>query len=64
MPDKRGRYPFSLMKLASLETKGSVPFKLLNGFIYVEADGFESDEDLKYWVDLCEQFVRSLPPKK
>ena len=38
--------------------------KPLKGFIYVEAEGFESDEDLKYWVSLCEQFVISLPPKQ
>ena len=37
--------------------------KSLRGFVYVDPDGFESDEDLRSWVELCEIFVRSLPPK-
>jgi TfoX/Sxy family transcriptional regulator of competence genes len=37
--------------------------KPLKGFIYVEPEGFESDEDIQYWVNLCERFVSTLPPK-
>ncbi|MDA0989366.1 MAG: TfoX/Sxy family protein [Verrucomicrobia bacterium] len=37
--------------------------KPLKGFIYVDAEGFESDDDLDSWVTRCEQFVVSLPPK-
>lgn len=37
--------------------------KPLKGFVYVEAAGIESDENLKYWLDTCSQFVSSLPSK-
>ena len=37
--------------------------KAMKGFVYVDPDGFESDEDLRVWVALCENFVDSLPPK-
>ena len=37
--------------------------KPLKGFIYVDAEGYESDKDLKSWVHRCELFVGSLPPK-
>jgi len=35
----------------------------LNGFVYVEPAGFESDEDLAAWVALCVGFAGSLPVK-
>ena len=35
----------------------------LGGFVYVEPEGFSSDEALAEWVGRCEAFVRSLPPK-
>ena len=35
----------------------------MKGFIYVASEGISEDEDLRFWTDLCEQFVSSLPPK-
>ena len=37
--------------------------KPLRGFVYVDQEGFESDEDLASWVDMSMKFVFSLPPK-
>ena len=36
----------------------------MKGYVYVAAEGIESDESLQYWVGLCAEFVQSLPPKK
>ena len=35
----------------------------LKGFVYVDPEGFESDEDLRQWVRRSLKFVLSLPPK-
>lgn len=35
--------------------------KPLKGFVYVAAEGFESDEDLAAWVDRSVRFALSLP---
>ena len=35
----------------------------MKGFVYVAPEGIVEDEDLKSWTDLCEKFVRSLPPR-
>ena len=35
----------------------------LKGFIYVDSEGLESDDDLAGWVQLGRDFVKSLPPK-
>lgn len=35
----------------------------MKGFVYVEPEGFASDEDLEIWVGLCEEFIATLPPK-
>lgn len=37
--------------------------KPMNGFVYVDSQGFESDKDLAAWVQRCESYVNSLPPK-
>ena len=37
--------------------------KPLKGFVYVEAPGIESDEDLKYWMNTCLGFINRLPAK-
>ena len=37
--------------------------KPLTGFIYVDAEGLESDKELTAWVYQCIDFVRTLPPK-
>ena len=36
----------------------------MKGYVYVSPEGVESDADLQYWVELCADFVLSLPPKK
>jgi hypothetical protein len=37
--------------------------KPIKGFVQIDPAGFESDEDLKSWVDLCEVFIKTLPAK-
>jgi len=37
--------------------------KPMKGFVQVDPAGFESDKDLKSWVDLCEIFMKTLPAK-
>ena len=36
----------------------------MKGYVFVNPEGVESDDDLQYWVDLCAEFVQTLPPKK
>ena len=36
----------------------------MKGYVFVTPEGIESDADLQYWVDLCAEFVLTLPPKK
>lgn len=36
----------------------------MKGYVYVAPEGLESDQDLAYWVDMCAEFVLTLPPKK
>ena len=38
--------------------------KPLKGFVYVAEPGFESDKDLKGWIDQAVKFARSLPAKR
>lgn len=35
----------------------------LRGFVFVEPEGFESDDDLATWVTWSLEFVQALPPK-
>ena len=35
----------------------------LNGYVFVDRPGFESDTDLANWVGLCQKYVRNLPVK-
>jgi TfoX/Sxy family transcriptional regulator of competence genes len=37
--------------------------KPMKGFVQIDPAGFESDEDLKSWVELCEIFLKTLPAK-
>ncbi len=37
--------------------------KPMKGMIYVEAEGTTEDEDLSRWLDVCLEFVKTLPPK-
>jgi hypothetical protein len=36
----------------------------MKGYVFVSPEGLESDRALQYWVDLCADFVLTLPPKK
>ena len=38
--------------------------KAMKGMVYVSPKGIASDEQLASWVNICESFVKSLPPKK
>jgi hypothetical protein len=35
----------------------------MKGFVYVSPEGFQSDADLKRWLNLCIDFAASLPAK-
>jgi TfoX/Sxy family transcriptional regulator of competence genes len=35
----------------------------MQGYVFVDADGTRSDAQLRFWLDRCERFVASLPPK-
>ena len=37
--------------------------KPMKGFVYVDPEGFESEEDLQSWITLCENFVSTLEPR-
>ena len=37
--------------------------KPLKGFIYIDPEGVESEKELEVWVNICKDFVFSLPPK-
>ena len=37
--------------------------KAMKGMVYVEPEGFESDADLAEWLNLCTDYINSLPPK-
>ena len=37
--------------------------KAMKGMIYVSPEGLDSDEELSDWLDMCDSFVRSLPPR-
>lgn len=30
--------------------------RLMKGYIFITPDGFDTDEDLEYWIDLCLSF--------
>ena len=37
--------------------------KPMRGYVFVDPEGFESDSELAKWVEICVEFVNSLPPK-
>lgn len=37
--------------------------KPMQGYVYVEAPGIASEEQLHFWLQLCKQFVSTLPAK-
>ena len=53
--------------LASLELPNTREMdftgKPLKGFIYVDPEGFETDDNLREWIQRCEAFTHTLPPK-
>ncbi|OGB19625.1 MAG: RNA methyltransferase [Burkholderiales bacterium RIFCSPLOWO2_12_67_14] len=36
----------------------------MQGYVFVDAPGVRSDEQLRFWLERCEQFVVTLPPKR
>jgi len=36
--------------------------KPMQGYVYVEPLGIKSDEQLKFWLRRCKEFVSTLPP--
>ena len=37
--------------------------KAMKGMVYVDAQGIAEDEDLHEWIQRCEDFILTLPPK-
>src|SRR4051812_14520809 len=37
--------------------------KPMRGYVYVEPPGLRSDEQLRFWLRRCQEFVRTLPAK-
>jgi hypothetical protein len=37
--------------------------KPMQGYVFVEPPGIETDEQLNFWLQRCQQFVRTLPAK-
>lgn len=52
---------------ASLEKPGTDLFSLTSkpmaGWVMVSPDGYKTDEDLRYWIELALEFVKTLPAK-
>jgi len=52
---------------AALDKPGTDLFshtsKPMAGWIMVAPDGYQTDEDLKYWIELALEFVKTLPAK-
>ena len=37
--------------------------KPMRGYVFVEAEGTRTEAQLQFWLERCEQFVSTLPPK-
>ena len=37
--------------------------KSMHGYVFVDAPGLKTDEQLHFWLERCSQFVSTLPPK-
>jgi TfoX/Sxy family transcriptional regulator of competence genes len=37
--------------------------RVMKGYVYVDPAGMADDENLRYWVELCAEYVLTLPPK-
>jgi TfoX/Sxy family transcriptional regulator of competence genes len=38
--------------------------RAMQGFVFVDPEGVRTQRQLRFWLDLSEQFVATLPPKK
>ena len=37
--------------------------KPMRGYVYVDAQGIKTEEQLRFWLERCKQFVAAFPPK-
>jgi TfoX/Sxy family transcriptional regulator of competence genes len=37
--------------------------KPMLGYVFVDAEGIRTDAQLRFWLERCEKFVATLPPK-
>ena len=37
--------------------------KPMTGYVFVDPEGTKTEEQLRFWLDRCEAFVATLPPK-
>jgi hypothetical protein len=37
--------------------------KPMQGYVFVDAPGLETDAQLRFWIERCKTFVATLPPK-
>jgi hypothetical protein len=37
--------------------------KPMQGYVYVDPPGIKTDEQLRFWLSRCKEFVAALPPK-
>ena len=37
--------------------------KPMQGYVFVEAHGIKTESQLRFWLERCEEFVATLPPK-
>jgi len=35
----------------------------MHGYVFIDAPGIETEPQLRFWLERCEQFVSTLPPK-
>ena len=38
--------------------------RAMKGMVYVDPEGIDTEEKLSYWIDICLDFIKTLPPKK
>jgi len=36
----------------------------MSGYVFVAADGLRTAKELRFWLERCEQFVSTLPPRR
>jgi hypothetical protein len=55
------QYPSSLQEEFAREM--DFTGKPLKGLVYIDPEGFETEDQLSIWVNRCTSFVETLPPK-